>query len=282
MTGPYKGKLATPGGRLVPVKIITKRHIITTYGGRVAVPLLHQSCGIKYVAECIKERVDHARDALVVVCGDRGLGKSTFILRTALAIDPNFSLDNVSFRLEEYSAILNRNPQGDGVKGIYPQVVMDEAGFALYGLEWLAREQRVVAKETIVSRIRRQIIYMAVPRLMLLNYQMRGMASMMVVVSEPQEFLQGYAQLWFAPSYIQSPFKSDRLWSPKAAILYESLDGPFWDEYERRKLEFVRSCRDRIDGDRTGIILKLRERGMTQQEIADLIGCSQQTVSKNI
>lgn len=230
--------MQTPGERAVSVNVIQPQYTVKQGSRNLKIPLLDRS-GIHFTSELIKEGIDHKRDRFILVTGDRGLGKSTLIWHGAKGVDPNFDASKVAFWLEEFDQIFNSNPQGNGEKRVYPQVVMDEAGYALYGPQWLQREQLVIAKELIVSRIKRQILWMAVPKRMQLNNQVRDMAHIWIHVSEPKEYLQGYAVVRLAPSLLQSEFASEKYWEPKYAFIFPEIVGPEWDAYETRKMEFV-------------------------------------------
>jgi hypothetical protein len=249
MTDDYERTLMkTPGEIGVPVNIINLKHPIRQAGRTFTVPLVDES-GVYFAAKLATERIGHKRDCPILVTGDRGIGKSTFINKCGQVIDSfnkadpdlkaNFGVDKIAFRLEEFDQIFNTNPAGDGEKGIYPQVVMDEAGHALYGPEWLAKEQRIIAKELIISRIKRQILWMAVPKRKQFNNQIRDMAYIWVHISEPKEYLQGYGVVRLAPAHLQSEFHSEKYWEPKYAFTFTAESGPFWDKYEEKKIKFV-------------------------------------------
>jgi len=204
----------------------------------MSIPLFDES-GKTVLAKFITERIDHKRDCPILVTGDRGAGKSTLIGSTALEIDPNFPVENVAFRLSEFEHVFNTNPYGDGLKGLYPQNDMDEAGHALYGPEWLKEEQRIIAKQLIISRIKQQIIWMAVPKRKQFNNQLRDMAYIWVHVMEPKEYLQGYAIVRVAPPDLQSEWFLEKYWVPRFAFTFPSLSGKWWDKYEEKKIAFV-------------------------------------------
>jgi len=231
--------MLTPGKKPFTVRVINPNHSVGSQKGKPqTVPLLDES-GIDFLAYMIKERVNHKRDCPVLWTGDRGVGKSTGILKTALAIDPNFNVDKIAFRLDEFNQIFDKNPPGDGLTQTYPQVVLDEAGHALFAQEWMNRAQRTVAKQLIISRIKRQIIWLAVPRRMQLNSQLRDMPYIWVHSSEPDDYLQGYVEVHLAPGGPQSKWFSERYWQPKYAFVCGALSGELWNRYEEKKIIFV-------------------------------------------
>jgi len=233
-------KALTPGGKFVRARVLDREWPVkqSNFGHVNHVPLFDET-GKTVVAKFITERIDHKKDCPVLVTGDRGAGKSTVIGSIALEIDPKFPVDNVAFRLTDFAAVFDKNPQGDGENGIYPQISMDEAGHALYGSEWLKQEQRIIAKQLIISRIKQQIIWMAVPKRKQFNNQVRDMAYIWIHVLEPREYLQGYAIVRVAPPDMQSEWLPEKYWAPRFVFTFPSLTGEWWDAYEKKKITFV-------------------------------------------
>jgi len=284
-----KRLMLTPGKRRIPVSVINPKYQIRQFNRIFQIPLLDKS-GIRFTAECIKEHNMHKRDCPILVTGDPGVGKTTVICQTAQTIDPKFDVSQIAFRLEEFEQIFDKNPYGDAEHGKFPQADLDEAGHALYGPEWLAREQRVLAKQLIITRIKRQIVWAAVPKRMQFNNQLRNMMKVWIHVSEPEEFVQGYAVVRFAPARLQSEWYSDKYWVPKYAFIFGPLVGDFWERYEAKKIAFVNEVTADTANGKTArrdefevrVVDKLRQRGMKQEEIADIIGRNQSTVSRLI
>ena len=282
-----KRLMLTPGKKPVSVSVISSRHPVKGYPRSSYVPLLDES-GADLLAECIKERVAHKRDCPILVTGDRGIGKSTVTIKVARKVDPKFDVDKIAFRLDEFERIFSTNPYGDATKGVYPQVDLDEAGHALYGPEWLAKEQRVIAKQLIISRIKRQIIWMTVPKRLQFNNQLRNMAAIWVHVSEPQEFVQGYALVRMAPAALQSEFYTDKLWVPMFAFIFMAETGDLWERYEAKKITFVnevsaetaRGQPKRRDDFEAQVVQRLSELNLKQDVIGRVIGKDRTTVSR--
>jgi hypothetical protein len=236
--------MLTPGGKPIRVNVISLKHKVKQGRKPHTIPLIDKS-GIRFLAECAKERVDNGRDCMILWTGDRGAGKSTGILETALEIDPGFDIDSITFWLEDFGAKFASNPQGgvqpDG-STIYPQNDLDEAGHALYGPQWLAREQLEISKNMIINRIMRQIVHIAVPKRKQFNNQIRDMAFLWAHVSEPKEYKQGYAVVRMAPVEKQSEFHTEKYWEPKFAFIFPEMTGDLWDRYEAKKIAFVREA----------------------------------------
>jgi len=272
--------MMTPGKHWHNVNVLTAKHPIRVSKKLVfVVPLLDRT-GVRYTANIIKERIDKKKSANVLVTGDPGTGKSTLVLEIAKAVDPKFSVDDVAFWLEDFEELFQTHPVGGG--GVYPQIILDEAAHELYGPEFLTYEQRVVTKNLTISRAQRQIVYFVTPRRSLLNPHVRNMMHLWIDVSEPRDFVTGYARVWYPPSRMQSPFAKQKMWSPQYAFIFPELSGRLWDEYEAKKRQFIIDALDKDQG--TGrdvkMIVGLYERGWTQQQIAELCKCSVMTISR--
>lgn len=274
----------TPGGKAVPARLIDYHGVYESEFGTVyTVPSFDEDTGTNYASECIKEAVSHNRNCPVLVTGDPGLGKSTVINTLAQKIDPNFSVDQIAFDLDDFEHIFASNPYGDAKAGIFPQVNMDEAGHAMYGPEYLDLEQRVLAKNLIVSRIKKEIVYFAVPKWKLLNPHIRNMMTIWIHVFELDFFLQGSAMLKVAPPKMQSEYQSSKYWAPQCVFTYKPLKNKLWEEYEARKIDFVNNCLTTGD-DKMSLIKtitkNLRAEGMSQEKIAGIIGRDRSRVSR--
>lgn len=278
-------RMRTPGGRWLPVSVINPHHEVKRpHNYPVRVPLLDQS-GIGFTARCIQEFIQHNRNCNILMTGDPGLGKSTLISHVGFKIDPKFDIGNIAFWLKDFEEIFNKNPYGDGEAGIYPQVDMDESAHAMYGPEYMKEEQRVLAKNMIISRIKRNIIWFATPKRKLLNPHVREMVNVWIHVTEPKMFLPGYARVRFAPPDRQSEFYAEKFWVLRYAFIFPAMTGPFWERYEKKKIEFLNEAStskptSKEDDILSTVTRNLRRLGMSQTEIAHILERNQSTVSR--
>ena len=222
----------TPGGRIIWAECAQERFNIEN---NVVVPLLGDS-GIMVLAEYIRERIDNNFDCLVMVSGDRGSGKSTLILQTALVLDPHLSVDQVAFRPQDFARVFQAN---DKSKKKYRQVLADESGHAFHSRRWNNAFQTTIIRHMIISRVKKQVLWQAVPKRSQLDNQLRDMPYIWVHVSQPSEFVQGFAIVLTAPSPLQSMWHPERYWVHQFAFTFQPLAGDLWDEYEKRKIAFV-------------------------------------------
>jgi hypothetical protein len=222
----------TPGGRIIWAECIEPNFSIEN---QVTIPLLGDS-GLLVMAEYVRERIDHNFDCLVMVSGDRGSGKSTLILQCALEIDPRFSAEQIAFRPSDFAKVFQAN---DKTKRKYRQLVADESGHAFHSRRWNNSFQTTIIRHMIISRVKKQVIWQAVPKRSQLDNQLRDMPYIWVHVSQPTEFVQGFAIVLTAPSPLQSMWHPERYWVHQFAFTFQPLAGDLWDEYEKRKIAFV-------------------------------------------
>jgi len=279
--------MMTPYRHWHNVNVISPEYVIREGGRkpkRFVVPLLDKS-GIKFTKHIICEKIDDHDNAPVLVTGDPGVGKSTLILAIAQAIDPGFDISKVTFTLEEFEHIFSTNAMGDGSRGFYPQVNMDESAHAMYGEDWLKEEQRILAKNLIISRIQQQIVYFAAPKPINLNPRVRNLTTIWIHVSRPDDDLRGYAEVHIAPARKQSKYASGKLWEPKYAFLFGPMRGEFWDRYSEKKLTFVQQAvSDHKPSGRKitkGQLEQLEQFGLkTDEAKADFFGVSRQRIGQ--
>lgn len=274
----------TPGGKKVTVSVIDPAHQVfrSDDGFSYTVPCFDNS-GVDFLAECIKEAVRKGRNCPILITGDPGLGKSTLILHVAPKVDPDFSVKNVAFELDEFEEVFKTNPYGDAKAGVFPQVSMDEAGHAMYGPEYLEQEQRVIAKNLIISRIKKQIVYFASPKWKLIHPHIRNLMTIWIHVFEMDYYLQGTAIVKFPPPFRQSEYQAAKYWQPHCIITFPPCKGKLWDEYEARKVQFVDNAWEKDKNESSTlkrVAQNLRNEGMTQEKIAAIIGRDRSRVSR--
>lgn len=273
----YQDFLRSPYKRYYPVCILKPDYLIKGSGKWIrwyCVPLLDDT-GVYYTAQIIKEKIDHHKNAPVIVTGDPGAGKSTLISRIARKIDPSFDIDKVGFTLEEFNEIFSKLPTGDGLRGIYPQVDMDESAYAAFTDDRLKTEQTELAKNLIVSRIEQKVVYFGAPKAKQINSRVRDLGTIWIDVSEPDYDLQGYAEVHLPPPKKQSKYGSGKYWEPSYAFVFKRESGEYWTKYEAKKISFVKNAlsgngKQGRKSPTPEIIDTLMKEGWKDQKIADL------------
>jgi len=88
----------------------------------------------------IKNRIKRKnKNWLAIVCGETGSGKSFSALRLGEMIDPEFSIDNVVFRIEDFMRLLNSKKLKKG-----SVIIFDEAGVGIPAREWYTISNKAI------------------------------------------------------------------------------------------------------------------------------------------
>jgi len=266
--------LKTENGREVEVGVLAPRIVVRSdKKGAIYVPFFDERV-IDYIAALIEEMVKDGFDCIVMITGRRRTGKSTLGLQIARKVSPSFNLDNVSFRVEDFSEVLNKNPYADPGKSIYPQAFLDEAGHGLYSKEWMAVWQRNLVKCLEVIGMKNQVCYFILPHMRKLTGDIRDeMAHIWIDVDTKYKHERGYAELYMG---MRNKFEQSIWWNPKCAFKFNDLADDFWTGYELKKRAFVDeiaaekigSSQGSKDAERLACVLsKLHSDGQTFREL---------------
>jgi len=259
--------------RRFKVGVIAKKYKIA---GKYNVPIYDHRI-VPYIAELAMERPKKRFDTIFLITGQRRCGKSTLAFQIARCIDNNFDERKIAFRIEEFGEIIQNNPECNPEIGVYPQVIMDEAGYDLLAQNWMERMQKELVKRFEVIGARRQIIYLVLPHKQLLNRSIRnGMIHYWINVST-FENERGFAELRMAQENI---WKLETFWKPLCAFTFEPCDDdPIWKQYLVKKDAFIDSVMTDIeDTSKTRELKKqramlikhiLKTEKMSQKELAE-------------
>lgn len=281
-------------GTLMRVNRVREDFPVHWYGKKqLVVPHYDQSFS-KYIVDAVQSRIEDGHDNIILVTGPRRAGKSTLTSQLARAVDPKFSVDNVAFPLAEFSQILTRNPRADPANRVFPQVILDEAGYDLYAGNWMTLVSKNMVRKFEVIGEKGQTVWLVLPHRMKLVKGIReDMAEYWISVrllGRRQE--RGFAILrraepseWYEESY----------WQPEAVFEFDAFppDDEWWAAYMQKKRTFVDfaaaedpeeeakfGSRQRLLAQRNKCVRKLYERaGLNQQQIADMLGMTQAAVS---
>lgn len=278
--------LLTEDGRRVPVSVLARR--VPVYSerkrGTVYIPFLDDHA-IDYIAAQIKELIADGFDCIVMITGARRKGKSTLGIKIARKVSDKFTLDDIAFRLEDFSRILDDNPYASIEKNQYPQAFLDEAGVGLYNKEWFASWQRNLVKCLQVIGIKRQICYFILPHARKLTGDVRDeMASIWIDVDTKYKHERGYAEYYTG---VRDKFKQSIWWRPKFAFKFKALDDDFFHRYEEKKMRFVdemsggRPVQNEVD-DLGQLVLDEISKGKTMMQVAAEYGTSTKTIYRHL
>lgn len=114
------------------------------------------------------KRIRQNKNALIVVVGETGSGKSYTALRLAEEIDPTFNVDRIVYSIEDLMDLINSNllPKG-GV------IIVDESGVLVPSREWYSLSNRVLNYVLQTFRQDNLILFFCVPDMSFIDSQTR-------------------------------------------------------------------------------------------------------------
>lgn len=274
--------LKTDKGKETEVGVLIPRWKVgISKKGDICVPFLDERV-IDHIANIIVEHVSDGFDSIIMITGRRRTGKSTLGLQIAKKVSPSFGVDNVSFRVEDFSDILNKNPYADVANGVFPQAFLDEAGHGLYSKEWMAVWQRNLVKCLEVIGMKNQVCYFILPHMRKLTGDVRDeMAHIWIDVDTKYKHKRGYAELYLGH---RNKFEQSIWWTPKCAFKFNDLKDEFWMKYETKKRAFVDEVaaeninaeKKSKDAERLNTLIDfIHRRGVELKEIGEQIGLTE-------
>lgn len=275
-------------GKVMKVGLVSDEYNIGgTRRGKNIVPV-YDGTVVEYIAEMAKKRIYHRFDARILITGPVRTGKSTTAVAIARAIDPDFPVDNIAFRLEDFRKILASLPPSDAKNGIFPTAILDESGVDLYSKDWQLKLVKEMAKVFQIIGKKNLTMIMCLPHRNLLTRDIREQMHIWVSTRTDLEGERGFAELREA---VENIWQLEVFWKPLCGFCFNEVDDDFWTEYESRKDQFIDDFvavkseeRDlpatakRHIRQRNAVIKKLYEKGMTGKEIADLVKLTQPAV----
>jgi hypothetical protein len=250
---------------------------------------LFDETGQQYFADQLLSDIKGGYSPIVMVTGNEGAGKSTYVLTQAPLVSPTFSVDDVCFTTE---AFVDRNK----VKSRGESIVDDEAGHGLFKQEWYNSWQKTVYKLAQVQRKRQVIWWLVIPHKDDLNssFQRRRVDYWVDIYTKGRKKSRGYAEVWEGS---KNKWKKFIWWNPMIAFTFSPLKGKSWDDYNARKDVFIESAlvgaldldkySARYVNQRNRLAKTLHDGhngkdGWTMQEIGDKLGVTRMGVSKMI
>jgi len=106
-------------------------------------------------------------DMVLAYVGNEGTGKSTIALQTALTFNPDFSVNNIAFTIDEFLMILQKAKQGD-------IVIFDEAVMGLYSKDGQRNTTVEIEKLLTTYRWKNLLVILCIPDILMLTPYFRG------------------------------------------------------------------------------------------------------------
>jgi len=132
------------------------------------VTLLNENSSLKDIGKRIRKRMHNDDDALILVTGRTGCGKSTFAIQLAHYIDPNFDIETgVVYHTDKIIKQLRDRPR-------YSATIIDEAIRTTFSREWYSQMNISLIKYFNVSRKGNKTVILTVPNLKSIDSGLRN------------------------------------------------------------------------------------------------------------
>jgi len=231
-------RLEGKSGKVFDVGLINPEYEVQWTKKEVLAVPIYDHRFIPYIADWIKYRTAHGHDNIIVHTGVRRGGKTTEASEIAREVDADFPVSNVTFKLEDFNKCLATNPRADPKAGVFPQVLLDEAGFDLYAGNWMYAVSKNMVRKFEVIGEKQQTVHLVLPhRKKLIKGIREDMAQFWInVQTVGDEEMRGFAVL---RKGIPNEWQEESYWMPQAAFTFEPLSGPWYEDYLVKKRAFV-------------------------------------------
>lgn len=128
----------------------------------------------------------HNDNYMGAVCGDTGSGKSWAALRIAEAVDPDFSIEQVAFSVEEFLRLVIDDSYGRG-----SMIVFEEASVEAAAYDWQSKGNKVFRQVLDTWRNQNRGLLITLPAFGQLDKGARGRMSALIQMHEKKES-EGY------------------------------------------------------------------------------------------
>jgi energy-coupling factor transporter ATP-binding protein EcfA2 len=209
---------------------------------------------VQFLAGEMRYRQEKGFDNIIMVTGPERAGKSTFAQHLALALDPQLTLDRITFKIKDFNEAIMKAKDGE-------VIVMDEAGIDLYSQEWWDEFQIELVKKLQVIGIKHLSLILVIPHRLDLNKKIRDRrVQWWINVSIMRHsLLRGFV---IVREGVGNEWEQDTFWDTVGACRFNGNSGAFWDEYSKKKLAFVDEINSGEYGVRDGRGIKTRDKAI--------------------
>lgn len=197
---------------------------------------------LEWLISELESRVEDAWDNIVMITGQERSGKSTlgFHIYKKLAerLGKEYSVDNIYFSAKN----LHKDAKSADHRDIF---MLDEAGAELYGKEWYKQVQKSIVKLLQVIGKKELTIILNLPHRTLLNKDIRNRrihywfhtsTKKRRNANDVIKRSRGYAKLREPHT---NEWSDTAFWKAKFTINYPALEDEVWEEYEKKKSEYI-------------------------------------------
>lgn len=158
------------------------------------------------VLRMITQRIKTNKNYMVLIQGETGCGKSYVALRLGEIIDKNFSIDNVVFTPQAFSALFDAGRLKPGAV-----VIFDEAGVGMSSKEWASRSNKLISNITQTFRTNRHVVIFTLPSGRYLDSSIRNIFHALI---EPLGVEQGTTKNAFKLLKIEQNYRQNKTYYP--------------------------------------------------------------------
>ena len=163
----------TSQGELWPTVTIVDEDSVTSVtagfrpDGRIIDPSNGETSG-SWFLDHIALRENRGRPVSIAFLGEPGSGKSSAAIRLGAALDPNFSVDNIVFNVEDYLHLINTLPE-------HSVLIFDDAGVGLANRDWRTKQVKLFGKVAQTVRHKNFVHIFTVPNALFIELQSRSL-----------------------------------------------------------------------------------------------------------
>jgi ABC-type dipeptide/oligopeptide/nickel transport system ATPase component len=203
------------------------------------------------IVERIKNRLHNQnKNFLMIICGATGSGKSYSALRLAELIDPEFTIDNLVFSVEDFMSLLT---SGKLKKGNV--IVFDEAGVGIPAREWFSLSNKAINYVFQTFRHENLCVIFTCPSFDFIDSQTRKLfhayLETLAIDFKREQVICKYMEIEYNPRYGKEYFKYPRakLGNQSVVLNRIRINKPsqhLIEAYEQKKKHFTSALKQDV------------------------------------
>lgn len=225
----------------------------------------------------IAKRLRQDRDWFHVNDGYEGCGKSNNSFWGNLFIDPDFYVRNLDNDTMLKDILFQVSQLTKCIKGSskYTAITIDEGSKVLFAREAMKEKNIDLIKTFTLCRQKNLYVNISVPTIWILDPYLRNFRVKTWSHNFEEYDERGYGKLFRKK---ESMWKVEPFYELRAEAVLPKFDNELWDTYLTKKEEYSVQDDKSAMYERNQVILRLCEK-MTQKEVGDIVGMSQQNIS---
>ncbi len=226
----------------------------------------------------IRKRINENRNFIALFVGDTGSGKSYSAISLAEQIDPNFSVDQIVFTVQDFVHLLNH---ADMPKASC--IIFDDAGLGINARLWQQLSVRIFGMITQAYRFKQYITLITTPKMNFIEKQSRQLIHLIFEATGKQGIMKPYRPF-------PSPYNPEQTWRKYptktvdnrtitiTSVRFKLPSEKLRNAYEQKKMDYMNAQFKKFEED----MQQLEEAENTKKEKANKEGQSSDTNNKGI